>query len=245
MKPRIEPAPRPNEPDMPAGCVALSAVWIVIMIILSILAVLGLATVEGAEITFNQEIETDWRAAVEDAGYTPLPESLRVTPKADATCPIFVPEEEVWEVYYSVATNQSAPWDECARHGWWSGWHELAGPGVYDLPDLLPNVDFENVIFIIWLIRPLVSCEWLPGPAVGGDCTRETAEEDPDWVFPQWYVVCPDWDAAPRNYEACVFDDGFESGDTDRWSNRSFDPFIFSDGFESGTTDEWSEVVKK
>jgi hypothetical protein len=212
-----------------------------VVLILSLL----LATVAEAAGAISPE---ELLALFEESGFSapvPLPEKYRPPNKVLDTCPIFVPEDEVWEVYYSVTTNVSTDWDECTRLGWWSGWHELDGPGAYDIQDLLPNANFDPVIFIIWIIRPLYSCEWLAGPAVGGDCTRETHEAQ-GWTTPQWYVVCPGWDAAPLYYtEACLLDDGFESGGVEMWDAATgvSDPGIFEDGFETGDTSRWSGEV--
>ena len=162
--------------------------------------------------------EVSW---LEESGITPLPVELAAE-KAITSCPIWVPEDEIWRTYYSVTTNLSAWYTDlpCVRGGWWSGWHELEGPGVWDLPDLLPNAEyFDNAIFVIWFVQPIYSCEWLASPAVGGDCTIET-HEALGFTTPFWYMVCPGWDAYPRPYAVCIFDDGFETGDASAWSRE-------------------------
>lgn len=191
----------------------------------AVVAVVVLVLLFDAVIALGQEVE-------------PLPEKYMLA--GDGVCPIFVPEEEIWEARYHVVTNLSAPWDECTRYTFWSGQMELE-PGVYDIPE------YEGAFWWLWMIQPIYSCEWLAGPEVGGDCTRET-HEAAGWTTPMWYVVCPSWDAFPpsRFGSVCLFDDGFESGDTGAWSSTVpplVQSLIFSDGFETGDTSAWTKEV--
>lgn len=149
--------------------------------------------------------QEDLKAHIEGLGYVPLPEEYRATLKAGSVCPIAVPPGEVWEAYYSVKTDYAASWDQCLRYSEWSGWMTLE-EGRYDVRVI------DGMIFIIWYIHPLVSCNWF---WYEDDCTRP--DDDPQWIHPMWYVVCPDWDAFPRTDNLCIFDDGFESGDTSAW----------------------------
>lgn len=126
-----------------------------------------------------------------------------------AICPLYVPENEVWEATYIIVTTESSWHDPCSRQTWGSAWVVL-GPGQYDVPE------YPNTVFIIWFIRPLVSCTlfWY------NDCIRPEITDETQWVWPQFDKVCPDWDAFPGYGSVCLFDDGFESGDASTWSKE-------------------------
>ena len=114
------------------------------------------------------------------------------TVSAQDICPIIVPAGEVWEAMYEVIYDRSETAHPCVRATRWSGWMMLES-GKYDVGG---NVD--GLVFVYWLTRPF------------------PRDEGEGAVNPQFYKVCPSWDAFP-GYGVCLFDDGFESGDTSAW----------------------------